>query len=238
MLYRHLTTFTFLLSLFGLPWPSAAAGNRPAVVELFTSQGCDSCPAADAFLGELAKRPDVIALAYHVTYHDGLGWTDRFGLPDARKRQEGYARALSLTSIYTPQMVVDGVVDLVGSDRPQVLASLGGQRTGPSIQLSQYGGRLEIEINGLEEKTDGEIWLVGYSAEVQTKVTRGENAGKTLTEYSIVRSLTSIGAWDGSRKKVSLDLSSLPTTASKAALLIQAPGQGPIIGAAMVRLER
>jgi len=166
-----------------------------------------------------------------------LGWTDRFGLPEARKRQEGYARALSLASIYTPQMVVDGVFDRVGSDRPRVLASLVGQRIGPSIQLSQQDGRLDIEIGELEKKTVGEIWLVGYSAELQTKVTRGENAGKTLTEYSIVRSLTSLGTWDGNRKKVSLALSSLPSTASKAALLIQAPGQGQIIGAATMDLH-
>src|SRR5215472_15938734 len=111
-------------------WPLAAAifvtlafpklseaQPRPAVVELFTSEGCSSCPPADAYLGELAGRPDVLALAFHVDYWDDLGWRDRFGLSQAVERQRNYARSLRLGSVYTPQVVVDGSTDYVGSNR-------------------------------------------------------------------------------------------------------------------------
>ena len=103
------------------------AKARPAVVELFTSQGCSSCPPADAYVGELAQRPDILALTFHVDYWNHLGWRDRFGLPESEKRQREYARALHLSSVFTPQVVIDGQGSYVGSgvapiqpDRPRV----------------------------------------------------------------------------------------------------------------------
>jgi hypothetical protein len=107
---------------------SADADTRPAVVELFTSQGCSSCPPADKLLGELARRSDVLTLAYHVDYWNNLGWKDPFASADATRRQRRYAGALGLSGIYTPQMVVDGAIDAVGSDRRAVEAALAGQR--------------------------------------------------------------------------------------------------------------
>src|SRR5580700_5273114 len=98
----------------------ASAASRPAVVELFTSQGCSSCPPADAYVGELAQRGDVLALTYHVQYWDDLGWRDRFGLPAATSRQSVYSRALRLATVYTPQVIIDGSGDFVGSDRRSI----------------------------------------------------------------------------------------------------------------------
>src|SRR5215472_12144491 len=110
--------------------PSAAAGaeTRPVVVELFTSQGCSSCPPADRLLGELAKRADVIALGYHITYWDGAPWRDPLSRPESTERQRAYDGHLTGGQLYTPQIVIDGTEDVVGSDRGMVLAALGKTR--------------------------------------------------------------------------------------------------------------
>src|SRR5271157_4122233 len=108
---------------------AASAEPRPAVVELFTSEGCSSCPPAEAYVGELAQRADVLALAFHVDYWDDLGWRDRFGLPEAVQRQRAYANALRLSSVYTPQVVVDGHEDCVGSDRGSIGRALAEKRS-------------------------------------------------------------------------------------------------------------
>src|SRR5580698_3481897 len=106
-----LSTAVLLLSV-----GAAHAQSRPTVVELYTSEGCNSCPPAEALIGKLARQNDVIALSFHVDYWDSLGWRDRFALPDAVARQEQYARALRLSSVYTPQLVIDGRHDTLGSD--------------------------------------------------------------------------------------------------------------------------
>ncbi|HEY1313675.1 MAG TPA: DUF1223 domain-containing protein, partial [Steroidobacteraceae bacterium] len=114
----------------------APALSRPAVVELFTSEGCSSCPPAEAYLGDLARRADVLALAFHVDYWDDLGWRDRFELPEAVQRQRLYARNLRLASIYTPQIVVDGRGDFVGSDRASIAAALAQSRAGVGVAVA------------------------------------------------------------------------------------------------------
>ena len=113
-----------LLGALGLVSASASADTRPVVVELFTSQSCSSCPPADALLGELARRGDVVALGFHISYWDGLGWKDPFSSRSSTDRQRAYARLFGLGQIYTPQMVVDGAREMVGSDRDQVLAAV------------------------------------------------------------------------------------------------------------------
>ena len=232
-------TMAYLLGLAGTlaAVPAAVADPTPVVVELFTSQGCESCPPADRLLGELAQRPDVIALAYHVDYWDHLGWKDRFGLPEATARQRAYARALTLSGVYTPQMVIDGATDVVGSDRPGVLAALGARRDGVPVRLSRADGRLVIALGPMKDAGPAEITVVSYSREAETTVTRGENAGRTLKEYSIVRSVQPLGRWDGGAKRLSLDLSSLPDSATMAAVLVQGDGEGPMLGAAMTELR-
>src|SRR5712691_10066194 len=122
------------------------AQSRPAVVELFTSQGCSSCPPADTYIGELSQRRDVLALAFHVDYWDDLGWRDRFGLTEAVQRQSLYAKTLHRSSAYTPQVVIDGQADYVGSDRASIGKSLAAHRDGVAIALSVRDGQVLIDL--------------------------------------------------------------------------------------------
>lgn len=176
-----------------------AATPRPVVIELFTSQGCSSCPPADALLRELATHPQVLPLAFHVTYWDRLGWKDPFSLERATERQKTYAASLRLETIYTPQAVVDGRIDVVGSDRAGVARALraaaAAQPPGPDVLVTEADGRLGIAIGAGEGQ--GRVLLVGYDHEHQTHVGRGENAGATLAEANIVRSFAEIGHWGG-----------------------------------------
>lgn len=222
---------------FGLVGGLAQAGSRPVVVELFTSQGCSSCPPADTLLGELAQRGDVIALAYHVDYWNNLGWKDPFATAGATLRQRRYAGPLGLTGIYTPQMVVDGAVDVVGSDRRAVYAALAGQRQGPSIQLAAADGKLKIAVSASQLASAADVTLVAYTPEAETKVMRGENAGRSLREYSIVRGVYPLGAWRGDAAAFDIDLSAIDENATMAAVLVQAANQGKMIGAMTMRIR-
>jgi hypothetical protein len=216
---------------------AARADERLAVVELFTSQGCSSCPPADALLGELARRGAVVALAYHVDYWDHLGWKDPFASAAATQRQRLYAHRLGLSGIYTPQMVVDGVTDVVGSDRGAVLAALAGRRQGPDLRLTVANGMLTVALPAQKTATAAEVVVVAYSEEAETKVARGENAGRSLTEYSIVRDVHPLGGWSGEAASYSLDLSKVGGDATAAAVLVQETGQGRILGAAMTKIR-
>jgi hypothetical protein len=120
--FHNVPLICALLGALGLVSASASADTRPVVVELFTSQSCSSCPPADALLGELARRGDVVALGFHISYWDGVGWKDPFSSRSSTDRQRAYARLFGLGQVYTPQMVVDGDREMVGSDRDQVLA--------------------------------------------------------------------------------------------------------------------
>ncbi|RAU23905.1 DUF1223 domain-containing protein [Paramagnetospirillum kuznetsovii] len=214
--------------------PAVRAEPMPVVVELFTSQGCSSCPPADRLLGELAKRPSLITLAYHIDYWDRLGWKDPFSLKAATSRQNAYAHSLNLPTIYTPQMVIQGATDVVGFDRPAVLAALESKRDGLPIHLSRADGKLAVELGA---GVPAEITVVAYGGESETRVARGENAGRILKDYSIVRVVYPLGLWDGSAKTVSLDLSSVPDSATMVAVLVQGAGQGRMLGAATIPLR-
>ncbi|MDF2765210.1 MAG: hypothetical protein K0S81_2204 [Rhodospirillales bacterium] len=211
----------------------AADAAAPVVVELFTSQGCSSCPPADAFLGELAQRQDVIALAFHIDYWDYIGWKDPFASPDFTKRQRGYAGALGLRSVYTPQMVIDGRVDAVGSHRNRVEELIRKSSYVPklAVTLEPAAGKARLNLPEARFERPATIWLAIYDREERTKVKRGENAGRELSEYNIVRALRKIGSWDGSAQSLDLDLADAIADGMGGAILIQSEGQGPIIGA-------
>ncbi len=211
---------------------ASAAGDRPVVVELFTSQGCSSCPPADAYLNELTKgNDDVLTLAFHVTYWNDLGWADPFSLEASTQRQRRYAARLG-EGPYTPQIVVDGVSGMVGSNRGQVASAIVNAKkqgiTAAPISLARENGRLSIAVGA--GQGNGELLLVGYDHEHTTKVGRGENGGRSLTESSAVRSLRSIGQWNGSALALREDI----PEGENAAVLLQS-SNGSIIGAA--RLE-
>jgi len=215
---------------------AAEAEDRPVVVELFTSQGCSSCPPADALLGELSRRGDVVALAYHVDYWDNLGWKDPFASRSGTERQRVYARSLGLSGLYTPQMVVDGATDVVGSDRRSVLAAVSGQRQGPAIQLLREDGVLKVGVAAQKGAQAAEAVLVAYTEQAETKVQRGENAGRSLTEYGIVRGVYPLGRWTGDATSFSIDLSTVARDATAVAVLLQTPGPGRIVGAAKAKI--
>jgi hypothetical protein len=215
----------------------ANAQTRPAVVELFTSEGCSSCPPAEAYIGELAQRRDVLALAFHVDYWDDLGWRDRFGLPEAVLRQRVYAKALRLSSVYTPQVVVDGQDDFVGSDRRAIGRALSGNRNGVAVALSVRDGEILVDLGAREKIAPCDVLLVTYLRTAVSAIGRGENAGRTLKEFNIVRDLRSLGRWDGQPRLYRSPVNSLPRDATDVAVLLQPLGQAPIVGAATLALH-
>jgi hypothetical protein len=216
--------------------PGRAAESRaPVVVELFTSQGCSSCPPADAFLGELAQRKDVIALAYHVDYWDYIGWKDRYASPAWTDRQKAYAGALELRTLYTPQMVIDGRVDAVGSDRSNVSYLIDRAAALPKLELTldSSGSRHVLHLPEARFSKPATVWLVIYDPEQRTQVNRGENAGSTLSEYNIVRDLRKLASWDGKATTIDLNLAAMGK-GQACAVLVQGADQGPILAALQV----
>lgn len=213
------------------PWTAVAAADRPVVVELFTSEGCSSCPPADAYLTDLARgRSDVLPLAFHVTYWNRLGWTDPFSMAAATDRQGRYAARFGDGS-YTPEMVVDGRQGLVGSDRGAAEAAIGAarrqDREAPALEATLRGGTVSVVLG--TGHGAARIVLVGYDGQHRTNVGRGENSGRTLVESNIVRSIASIGRWSGAAATVTA-----PAPAGEAAaVLLEAP-DGSILGAARV----
>ena len=207
------------------------AEDSPTVVELFTSQGCSSCPPADAFLTDLARqRRDVLALAFHVTYWDTTGWKDPYSLDAATSRQRDYARKIGDDDgVYTPQMVVDGTTGFVGSSRARGLSVIAGAaRSHIPLSLVRDGRSLLVRLGpGVGQ---ARVLLVGFDPMHQTPIGRGENSGRTLLESNIVRSLTPIGAWSGA----SLDLHPQAQPGQSFAVLLQADN-GRIIGAARLQ---
>lgn len=174
----------------------ARAQARPVLVELFTSQSCSSCPPADALLGELARRPDVIALSFHVDYWDRLGWKDPFSSPAWTRRQRDYGQQFNLRAIYTPQIVVDGALEMVGSDRRAVDRALAAARpAGVAVTVTRDAEGLLLRVGAGEGAA--RVLLAAYIPGATTRVLGGENSGRTLTDTNIVRRLDAVGSWTG-----------------------------------------
>lgn len=223
-----------LVALGALSATSTVA--QPVVVELFTSQGCSSCPPADALLGELARKPNVIALAYHVDYWDELGWKDRFSIPEAAQRQRGYVRRLSKSGAFTPQAVVSGDTSLIGSNRVAMARAIEGDRDALAVVLSKSSETLNIDLTERwHEPMD--VYVVSYLDEATTKIGRGENARRALREFNIVRSFQRLGRWNGKPQRMKVSLASFPREATTAVVLLQRPSQGAIAGAGRLKLR-
>jgi hypothetical protein len=222
--------------------PAPNALPRQAVVELFTSQGCSSCPAADALLHRLADRDDIIALSFPVDYWDYLGWRDTLASPKFSERQRAYARSRGDGAIYTPQVVVNGLAHVNGSDEGQIGRAI--ETTAKTvayvpIRLSEDKDKLIIEAAaaapGAPPK-DATLWLAVIATSIEVPIARGENQGKTVTYYNVVRELMPIGMWSGKTLTVQLERSSFmrPGT-ERCAVLLQQGHAGPIIGAALMK---
>ncbi len=215
-----------LASALALAAFTTAATARPVVVELFTSEGCSSCPPADRFLTELSGRGDVLPLAFHVTYWNSLGWRDPYSFEGATARQANYAAHLGGGS-YTPEMVVDGRRGLVGSERGEATAAIAASRgdEGVPIRVGRSGGEMTVSVGA--GAGHGRILLIGFDPRHETQVGRGENAGHTLTESNIVRSMKVIGRYDGAPVSVS----AARGAGADAAVLVQG-ADGRVLGAA------
>jgi hypothetical protein len=214
-----------------------AAPAKPVVVELFTSQGCSSCPPADALLGEIARLPNVVALAFHVDYWDSIGWRDRYEIPAAASRQVRYVDTLNLSSAFTPQVVIDGNASYVGSDRRRILAALAARQEDVPISVEVSDSEVTVSLPERAAQSSCDLNVVAFLPEATTAVGRGENSGRTLTEYNIVRQFRRVAAWDGKPNVLRLPLSSFPADATRVAVLLQRGNQGSIAGSAVATLR-
>ena len=229
---KHLIPFVFfMLSSLGLP----VMAQSPVVVELFTSQGCPSCPPADKLLHELAQRDDVIPLALHVDYWDYIGWKDEFSHPDYAKRQRGYAVQAKRRSVYTPQMIVNGVTDIVGARRMELSKAIAHHADLPSlVELSVNRSGSEILINAQPTNVDGPliVRMLRYTPQRSAHITRGENAGHTMLYANVTENWTVLAEWDGT---TALALTSVVEGDKPVVVLVQQDQHGPILAAVRLR---
>ena len=208
----------------------AADAAHPTVVELFQSQGCSSCPPANAHVMALADRPDVLALSFQVTYWDQLGWKDTFGSPVFTARQWDYAHGLRHDNVWTPQVVINGRADVVGVNPGEIERALpGADRGGSGPRVDIAGG--VVTVTGHAPARPAEVWLVRYDPRVvQVPIGRGENGGRTLPHRNVVRSLALLGEWLGPSRAWRLPADD--GSGLKTAVLVQAGRGGAILAAA------
>ncbi len=220
--------------------PATAAEKRPVVVELFTSQGCSSCPPAEAFLSDLAKRKDIVALEFHVDYWDYIGWKDLFAKPEFTARQKDYVRSMNSRYAYTPQMVIDGREHVVGSHRAKVERQIRKAQSrasdAPEIKMRRDGMNLIISVGAAKASGDYVVTMATFDKPHVTKVKRGENRGKTLVNANVVRELVKIGDWNGKAAEYTFSLDGTDGDGG-CAILIQKKGQGPVLAAASMPFQ-
>ncbi|WP_238364693.1 DUF1223 domain-containing protein [Mesobacterium pallidum] len=223
------------LALAGAIVGGAGATERGVVVELYTSQGCSSCPPADELLARLSEKDGVIPLALHVDYWDYIGWTDIFGDPRFTKRQKKYAHVAGRRMIYTPQMIVSGTDHVVGT-HPMDLADLidmHEERPVPvSLELTRDGDALTITLETVAPLGPTMVQLVRYLPSKEVKIKRGENAGKTLTYTNIVTDWQALGDWDGEGRDA---IEAQVTGDLPIVVIVQKPGPGEIVAAGRLR---
>jgi len=215
MNYRHITFAVALLYAGAVPFVPASAGGPRAVIELFTSQGCSSCPAADKVLGELAHDPTLVTMSLPVDYWDYLGWKDTLALHGHSARQRAYAEARGDREVYTPQVVVNGVVHVLGSDKAAIENAIARtDRTASPLMLpvtlTVADGKVTVNVPAAKDAHDhGEVWLCPISGKVVVTVERGENRGHRLAYTNVVRRWVKLGDWSGKAESFSLPVSKL-----------------------------
>ncbi len=222
---------------------SAGPARRPVVVELFTSQGCSSCPPADALLARLARRPDVLAMSLPVTYWDMLGWKDTLASEANTRRQKAYAAAMGHGAVYTPQIIVDGVSDVVGSREAAVQAAIearahdGGDDDVP-VTLRETPHELQIAVGAAADRgarPAATVWMFHLRGTATVAIGGGENDGRTMTYRNIVGDLKAVGQWKGEALSIDLprgELEGLPHDG--VAVVVQRGGYGHVVGSALL----
>jgi hypothetical protein len=235
---------TFILAsalcVLGLSATTAAELRKgpKAVLELFTSQGCSSCPAADALLDKLSQRSDIVALAYHVDYWDYIGWPDTFGAKANSDHQRDYAEGFGSSRIFTPQLVVNGRGSVVASREGEVDAALASAALPVTVDLAVgKDGMLEISVPPADGNREAVMWLVTFVDRAEVEIERGENKGKTVAYTQIVANRQVLGMWEsatGAEMRMPI-AELLDAPANGIAVLIQEERNGlpgPILGAA------
>ncbi len=220
---------------------NASAEPARKVVELFTSQGCNSCPPADRLAAELARDPGNVLISLPVDYWDYLGWKDSFAKPVFTARQKAYARARGDMQVYTPQAVVDGVTHAVGSDSEAIDTAVSAPLEVP-VTGTVAGDQLRVDVAASSGKAkDAQVWLVPILSAASVSIGRGENAGATVTYTNIARDLRKLGDWKGEARKFEVATADIrKLDADGAAILLQANDgglPGPILGATIVKLK-
>ena len=222
------------------PRSSAA---QPVVVELFTSQGCSSCPPADAYLTQLSRDSTILALSMHVDYWNGLGWKDPFSSAAVTARQRSYARNLRAHYVYTPQMVVMGAAHAVGSNHAEVARLVANARAraadAPAVTIDHSArNALTIRVGAGTVTERATVWLVSYDTRHETRVAAGENGGRTLAYSNVVRGIRSVGNWDGSATSLTVNITEeMDDGYQNCAVLVQAGETGPIIASASMPMR-
>ncbi len=239
-----------VLALTGILEIAAPAGMargetvsaETSVIELFTSQGCSSCPAADKLLQQLAKKPTVIALTFPVTYWDYLGWKDTLARPENAERQRNYALNRGDGQVYTPQVIVNGLEGCVGSNLRAIESAVA--TTAPLVQkesvpltVSRDNGKLVIEAGSApsgSKHTSGKVWVAAVQRSATVPIGRGENAGNTVTYTNVVRQLTEAGEWQGAPTSYAMPLSKISKDGDMIVVFLQTEKLGPIVAAARI----
>ena len=219
--------------------PGNSQGRSLTVVELFTSQGCSSCPPADAFLGELAKRDDILALSVHVDYWDYIGWKDVFASPRNTQRQRDYASKMRLRYVYTPQMVIQGADHATGSDRSGVWAKIkkAAKTKRVPVAISLAGGKIRITVPGAHTTDKAAVWLAVYGSKMETEIKRGENAGRTIVYHNVVSDMIRVGTWSGQPLDIPTAVDGMGAKGRDGcAVILQSLRSGRILGAARIDL--
>lgn len=215
-------------------WSGAArAQSSPVILELFTSQGCNSCPPADALMAEWVAEPGVLPLSLHVDYWDYLGWKDTFGKKGHSKRQHEYARHMGARQIYTPQVVVDGQYQAVGSDPAAVQAALYKARKQQRLplQAQHSNGQWQIRTPAAAGQPEAELVLCRYDRKHEVAIKRGENTGRTVTYLNVARAWNRFGRWSGQAASYPVpDLGPIDWKQEGVVVMLQSL-KGPILGA-------
>jgi hypothetical protein len=249
MAYRSLSRWSGALGVCAVVAVLRPAHAEPkAVVELFTSQGCSSCPPADKVLGELAKDPSVIALSLPIDYWDYLGWKDTLADSRFSARQKAYSHMRGDRDVYTPQVVVNGAAHVIGSDRTRIEGAI--KDTGKTgavmsvpVTMTLSGKQLTVSVAAGKETTpaQGEVWLCSISKAVPISISRGENRGREVVYHNVVRNILKVGEWNGSSESWTVPLDSVMRDGIDAAAVLVQDGSrdkpGPMLGAAFTPLH-
>jgi len=217
--------------------PALAAVKRPVIVELFTSQGCSSCPPADAYFKALKDQPDVVALSYHVDYWDYLGWRDTLGSPECSQRQYDYAKSRGDKNVYTPQTIINGGGHFVGSQRARVSSGIDVARSETEtnwvdMEMTHNNTDISISIPTGNPISEATLWLMAFTPHVSTEIKKGENAGHTVDYFNVVRKMVPAGMWHGEAAKIVLPKGSVvPESCKGWVALLQEGTVGRVIGA-------